>query len=940
MADEGQGTTQVAKEQNDSLKAIAHPFRTVLQKEGEATDTYRFVLRGNKGNHFYGLFGCQAERVAREFLHSTSMVMQFGSTEKPFPAVAIREQLFLEMARELVLNRGMKLELWERDADDRTFECIVRASPGRLEQFETRFGSFACDGTAREWGCVAAVAWKPTPDGRVDFAVAYVNTLLRVIGFSTFSDSSQCTNLEALLLQVGAREVLFPPPKGDKPDPFQTKALDVLQKLHISREYLKPQFYQGSGVEAHLDLLLRDGAEKVEALSLPSVQGVLGAVIGFLELARDPCNEQQYRMRKVDLSKYMRLDAAAVSALNLLQSDSAVAHRGKTSILSFLDECKTGLGTRLLRVWLTQPLLDEKELSRRHDFVQAFVNDPMLLEAIQGHLRHVPDVDKIVKRLQRKKASLSDCVKLGKFVQVVPRISEALAGFAMGDNEAGLKERANEVVKQMTAVTESITNLGDLFEQSLEEDKVDHTLRMSHTFDGDLEVLAQNKAEVVKEMNKEYRRIMDQNSFTDKHLQLQKHPTHGMALRTTKAHVGMVSRAKDLTKLGQLGGATWFVSAGITRTNNKLKDVNAQYEERQKDLVMMLMDTVATYTEPLDIAVSLVAEIDVLTAFAGVVVSEDRKGRRWSRPQVVASVEGQAPVLEVKAARHPLVEHQLHMLGDNKAFIANDLSLGGNGARLALITGPNMGGKSTFIRTSGVSVLLAQVGMFVPAESMRFSMCDAILARLGAADCMSRGVSTFMAEMLETAAILATATSRSFVLVDELGRGTSTHDGFGLAWGISEHIAVKIGCRCLFATHFHELTEMAALRPEVCNLHVTANTDSESLKMEYKVEHGSCNKSFGINVAQMTKFPEPVVNLARRKASELEEAEERARKRARTENNDDSHNLVTSFLSNWLKEVRDAVESKTGSAKLQELRQQFDSKAAELPPLRDVLMEV
>jgi len=939
MADEGQATSQVAKEQNDSLKAIALPFRAVMQKEGEATDTYRFVVRGKAPQHFYGLFGSQAERVAREFLHSTSMVMQFGSAEKPFPAVAIREQLFLEIARELVLNRGMKLELWERDADERSFECIVRASPGRLEQFESRFGSFACDGTAREWGCVAAVQWKANADGRAEFAVAYVNTLLRVIGFSTFSDSSQCTNLEALLLQVGAREVLISTPKGDTPDPVATKALDVLKKLHISRETIKPQFYQGNGVESNLDLLLRDGAEKVEALSIPSVPPVLGAVIGFLELARDPCNEQQYRLRRVDISSYMRLDAAAVSALNLLQTDSAVAHKGKTSILSFLDECKTGLGTRLLRVWLTQPLMDVVELKRRHDFVQAFVNDPMLLEVVQGHLRQVPDVDKIVKRLQRKKASLSDCVKLGKFVQVVPQISRALAGFAAGDSEADLKERAKELVEKMQTVAEQVETLGTLFDQSLEEDKLDHTLRMAHTFDDELGGLAQLKNDVAKELNKEYRRVLDQNSFTDKHVQLQKHPTHGMALRTTKAHVSMVSNAKGLTKLGNLGGATWFVSAGIQRVNKQLQGINTEYEERQKDLAQMLMDTVATYTEPLDTAVALVSEIDILAAFAAVVVNEDRKGRRWSRPEVVVPGEGQGPILELKAARHPLVEHQLHMQADNKSFVANDLSLGEGGALLSLITGPNMGGKSTFIRTSGVSMLLAQVGMFVPADKMRFSICDAILARLGAADCMSRGVSTFMAEMLETAAILDTATSRSFVLVDELGRGTSTHDGFGLAWGISEHIAKKISCRCLFATHFHELTEMASLHPEVNNVHVTASTTSDTLKMEYKVQHGACNKSFGINVAQMTKFPEAVVTLARRKASELEEAEERARKRARTESSD-SQDLVTAFLTRWLKEVRDAVEAKSSTARLQELRQQFDAKATELPPLRDVLMEV
>lgn len=298
-----------------------------------------------------------------------------------------------------------------------------------------------------------------------------------------------------------------------------------------------------------------------------------------------------------------------------------------------------------------------------------------------------------------------------------------------------------------------------------------------------------------------------------------------------------------------------FNCAGLKDLVRQFSELEEQYRIQQDELVQKVLEIASTYYPLLEQVSAIIAQLDVLAAFAQV-----SGNNQYVRPEM-----NETKTLALTDSRHPLIEVQ-----DPASCISNNCKMVENESNLQIITGPNMGGKSTYIRQVATVILLAHIGCFVPCSHANVPLVDCIIARVGASDHQLRGISTFMAEMLEASCMLKTATDRSFIIMDELGRGTSTNEGFGLAWAIAEFLATEINCLTLFATHFHEMTAMEKELPNVKNLYVSALAEGEKLTMLYKVKEGVIDRSYGIHVAEMLKFPEEVLTEARQLADALE----------------------------------------------------------------------
>ena len=790
---------------------------------------------------------------------TTSVLRQLGKADTGLPSVTMTVTVYRNLLREALFRLGKRVEIWETTGRMQ-WKLKKQASPGNLQDVEDELG-----GQVDSAPVILAVKVSAKALEARNVGVCFADASVRELGVSEFLDNDLYSNFESLLIQLGVRELLLQA-DSQKKDVELAKLRTIADNCGVALAERTFGDFGTKDIEQDLTRLLRDerAAGTLPQTDLKLAMGSAAALIKYLGVLSDPSNFGQYQLYQHDLSQYMKLDASALKALNLMPGPR---DGSKTmSLYGLLNHCKTPVGSRLLAQWLKQPLMSLEEIERRQQLVEAFVQDTELRQTMQEeHLRSIPDLYRLAKRFQRKLANLEDVVRAYQVVIRIPGFIGTLEGVMDEQYKDPLDA---EYTSKLVEFSNSLAKLQEMVETTVDLDALDHhEFIIKPEFDESLRIIRKKLEKLKYEMDVEHTKVgKDLNQDTEKKLFLENHRTHGWCFRLTRNEAGCIRNKKPYQEISTQKNGVYFTTPDMQTMRREHDQLSENYNRTQSGLVTEVVNVAASYCPVIEKLAGVLSHLDVIVSFAHVSVHAPTS---YVRPKVHPRGQGNTIL---KEARHPCMEMQ-----DDVQFITNDVTLVRGSSEFLIITGPNMGGKSTYIRQIGVIALMAQVGCFVPCAEAELTLFDSILARVGASDSQLKGVSTFMAEMLETANILKSATSESLIIIDELGRGTSTYDGFGLAWAISEHIIKEIGCFAMFATHFHELTALVDEYSQVQNLHVvahigdTSEKDKREVTLLYKVEEGVCDQSFGIHVAELVRFPQKVINMAKRKADELED---------------------------------------------------------------------
>ncbi|KAL4979336.1 muts domain V-domain-containing protein [Aspergillus desertorum] len=847
-------------------------YRSLASNDSSNNEIIRIFDRGD----WYSAHGTEAEFIARTVYKTTSVLRNLGRSETGgLPSVTMSVTVFRNFLREALFRLNKRIEIWGTAGTGKGhWKKVKQASPGNLQDVEEELGPMGMAGSTGAPIIMAVKISAKAGEAR-NVGVCFADASVRELGVSEFLDNDVYSNFEALVIQLGVKECLVVQDVNGK-DLEVGKIRTICDNCGIAISERPPSDFGVRDIEQDLTRLLRDGrsAGTLPQTELKLAMGSAAALIRYLGVMSDATNFGQYQLYQHDLAQYMKLDAAALRALNLMPGPRDGSK--SMSLFGLLNHCKTPVGSRLLAQWLKQPLMDLAEIERRQQLVEAFVVSTELRQTMQEeHLRSIPDLYRLAKRFQRKQANLEDVVRVYQVAIRLPGFVNSLENVMDEEYQTPLE---TEYAAKLRSHSASLAKLEEMVETTVDLDALEnHEFIIKPEFDDSLRIIRKKLDKLRHDMYLEHKAVAkDLDQEMDKKLFLENHRVHGWCFRLTRNEAGCIRNKKAYQECSTQKNGVYFTTSTMQCLRREHDQLSTNYNRTQTGLVSEVVNVAASYCPVLEQLAGILAHLDVIVSLAHASVHAPTA---YTRPKIHPRGTGNTVL---KEARHPCMEMQ-----DDISFITNDVSLIRDESSFLIITGPNMGGKSTYIRMIGVIALMAQTGCFVPCTEAELTIFDCILARVGASDSQLKGVSTFMAEMLETSNILKSATSESLIIIDELGRGTSTYDGFGLAWAISEHIVTEIRCFGLFATHFHELTALADRYPKsVKNLHVVAfigdgtPTDEQDKKnrkirqkvtLLYRVEPGICDQSFGIHVAELVRFPEKVVNMARQKAEELED---------------------------------------------------------------------
>jgi DNA mismatch repair protein MutS len=821
-----------------------------MQQYNAVKTRYPHALLLFRLGDFYELFYEDAIIAARELqITLTSRNREKG---QPIPMCGVPYHAADGYIARLI-RAGFKVAICEQMEQPGPGKKLVRREVTRVITPGTATDVAVLD--ARENNFLAAVAQDASAQ---TIGLALVDLSTGEFQATEFSGPAAQESLRDELQLVRPRETLLPRPQQlfetaktsllDGAGGVETRVEDWVFHPDYAERILREQFgvaeLTGFGLDDH-----------------PQALSAAGAVVHYLRenSARGDDAPSIEALRHLDRIRFYEqhdaliLDPVSVRNLELVspifteESKSA----GPTTLIAALDSTVTGMGARMLRAWMLRPLIDLDAIDARLGAVAHLVQQVMVRGEIRKELRGIQDLERLTSRITLGLATPRELLALRKSLAQLPVLKNFLTPPQSGGSD--LLRELHEEIDELTDVREKL-------EKSISDEPPASSAEPGMIRSGyhaeldELRNLSQHSKQIIASMEERERKRTGINS-----LKIRFNQVFGYYIEISKPN--LPNAPADYERKQTLVNAERFTSPELKDYERKILAADERILEIERQLFIDVRSSIAAKAARLRRTAAAVAKLDVLASFAKLAAD-----RNYIRPEF-----NNAGELLIVGGRHPVIEELLRQKGER--FVPNDLCFEPGRQQLLLITGPNMGGKSTYLRQAALIILMAQMGSFVPAHSAKLPVTDRIFTRIGASDNLARGRSTFLVEMSEVAAILHHATPSSLVLLDEVGRGTATFDGLSIAWAVVEHLQKHTRARTLFATHYHELTELAELLPAVKNVHVSVKETPNEIIFLRRVEPGSADKSYGIEVARLAGLPKSVIERAREVLKKHEQSE-------------------------------------------------------------------
>jgi len=829
---------------------MTEPTTPLMQQYHAIKTRYPHALLLFRLGDFYELFYEDAMIAARELqITLTSRNREKG---QPIPMCGVPYHAADGYIAKLI-RAGFKVAICDQMEQPGPGKKIVRREVVRVITPGTATDISVLD--ARENNFLAAVAKHPegSPVG-----LAFVDLSTGEFQATEFFGQRAEELLRDELLLLRPRETLLPRPQQlfDTAKPsllegaggVESRLEDWIFQRAYAERILREQFgvaeLTGFGLDDHLQALAACGAI-VHYLRENSARGDEASSVEALR--------HLDRVRYYEQHESLVLDPITVRNLELLTPifSEDTTRSGPTTLIAALDATVTGMGARLLRSWVLRPLIDSEIIEARLGAVSHLLQQTVVRGEIRKELRGILDLERLTSRITLGLAGPRELVALRKSLAQLPVLKNFLTPPPAG---------GSDLLRRLHTEIDELTDVRDRLDRAIADEPPAVATEPGMIRGGyhgeldELRELSQHSKQIIAAMEERERKRTNIAS-----LKIRFNQIFGYYIEISKPNLHLAPA--DYERKQTLVNAERFTSPELKEYERKILAADERILEIEKQLFVDIRSGVAAKAARLRRTAAAVAQLDVLASFAKLAAD-----RGYTRPQFNSSGE-----LLIVGGRHPVIEELLRQRGER--FVPNDLCFEPGRQQLLLITGPNMGGKSTYLRQAALIALMAQMGSFVPARQAKLPITDRIFTRIGANDNLARGRSTFLVEMSEVAAILTHATPASLVLLDEVGRGTATFDGLSIAWAVVEFLQKNIRARTLFATHYHELTELADILPGVKNIHVSVKETPNEIIFLRRVEPGSADKSYGIEVARLAGLPRSVIERAREVLKKHEQSE-------------------------------------------------------------------